>query len=336
MNMEISIDQMTICDIPRGTKTWLSVKLLDTLAGPVCVPIAIIKGDKQGPVLLATAGVHGDEFEGMEAIRSVFKQLQPSTLRGTFVGVPVVNPFAYEGQMRETPALWDGLNLARTFPGSRDGTVTQQLAKLWSDWVLRILGESDVFVDFHSAGTRYEYVPIIAFHQTRDGNETESRELAQAYGIDRVWRIPDRPDTQLTFNGYIARQGIPTIATEVRGRGSMEMNDVSMLEAGLIRLMQYKNMIESVVDAGAQEMQKQTWSTEWAWVHTTGFFKSKVQLGERVIKEQILGEIVSISGQELEVVKAPVAGEIWGIRVFNTIRSGDYALLIGYEEREQS
>jgi predicted deacylase len=332
----IKINEFELETITLGTKGWTQLSIMDGLANPIVVPIAVVKGAVAGPILLATAGVHGDEFEGMETIRKLFNELDPAKLQGTFVGIPVINPFAYEGQIRETPALWDGLNLARQFPGSKQGSPTQQLAYHWSSFVTRLLGSNDVFIDFHSAGTRYEYVSMVGFHQTADSNEINSRNLASVFGMERIWSIPDRPDTHVTFNGYISRRGIPTLATEVRGRGGMTEVDVMELLDGLKRLMIYKKMLadESPIIDDFMLETSTVWSSEWLWIAASGFFRPKVNLGEAVKKDQILGDVIDMLGNVLEVVISPINGDVWGIRRFSTLRAGDYTFLIGYKESD--
>ena len=52
------------------------------------IPLIIVNGIEDGPVLCVDAGVHGDEDDGQEAIRRVLADIDPATLRGTLVGIP--------------------------------------------------------------------------------------------------------------------------------------------------------------------------------------------------------------------------------------------------------
>ncbi len=51
------------------------------------IPVMIVAGKKDGPVLLVDAGVHGDEQEGPLAVVSFARELDPEQLRGVFIGV---------------------------------------------------------------------------------------------------------------------------------------------------------------------------------------------------------------------------------------------------------
>src|SRR5262245_33955690 len=50
-----------------------------------------IRGRKPGPHVLITAGVHGNDFEPVAAVRRLIKRLRPQELRGRVTLVPVVN-----------------------------------------------------------------------------------------------------------------------------------------------------------------------------------------------------------------------------------------------------
>src|SRR5690348_1964423 len=84
-----------------------------------------IAGSINGPHLVITGGVHGDEFEPMAAVRRLAHLLTPSSIRGRVTLAPVVNEPAYRRGHRFAE---DGLDLARTCPGRSDGTITERIA----------------------------------------------------------------------------------------------------------------------------------------------------------------------------------------------------------------
>lgn len=331
MNQALPLGHFSPSVFPPGYKGWFWLQIADGLLNPICIPVALARGRQEGSTVLAVAGVHGDEFEGMAAIGDFFGGLTVEALCGTFVGMPVINPFAFEGQMRETPAIWDGLNLARQFPGLPAGSLTQRLAHALSTWTLHTLGGDDAFIDFHSAGTRYEYLSMVGFHPTKDQNEEKSRQLAVSFGLERIWEIPDSPASRTTFNGCLARQGIPTIGTEVCGRGGLVEADVGALEAGLKNILIHKNMLpdQGTPASSGNSGVPVVWRTSMVHIQTSGLFRPCVALDEGITPDQLLGRINAATGEVLEEVRAPAAGRVWGIRRFSTVRAGEYVLLIG-------
>ena len=85
-----------------------------------------VQGGESGPHMLITAGVHGDEYEPMEAVRRVYKIVEAvqSKLRGTLTLVPVVNQPAFELADRTGN---DKLDLARICPGKKKGARVNKL-----------------------------------------------------------------------------------------------------------------------------------------------------------------------------------------------------------------
>ena len=119
--------------------------------GTLSITVLAARGTRPGKTLVTTAGVHGDEYEGMEAIHRTFEAIDPSSMTGTFVAVPVVTLPAYWMACRVNPL--DARNMARVFPGSTDGSASERLAARLLDRVLR---HASLYIDLHSAGRAYE------------------------------------------------------------------------------------------------------------------------------------------------------------------------------------
>lgn len=43
---------------------------------PLSIPVLVARGEMEGPTLVVSAGVHGDEYEGIQTIFDVFRQLE--------------------------------------------------------------------------------------------------------------------------------------------------------------------------------------------------------------------------------------------------------------------
>ena len=82
---------------------------------PLHIPVEVVHGRKDGPVLLVCGGIHGDEINGVEIVRRVLRAKAISSIRGTLIAVPVVNVLGFLQQTRYLP---DRRDLNRCFPGS--------------------------------------------------------------------------------------------------------------------------------------------------------------------------------------------------------------------------
>ena len=114
-----------------------------------------INGELDGPNLLITAGVHGDEYEGIEAIRRLISEISPDELAGRLTLVPVVNESAHAMDSR---CGEDGLDLARTCPGRIGGSVTERVAAELTEQIQK----ADLYIDLHPRGKAMQLDPLVA------------------------------------------------------------------------------------------------------------------------------------------------------------------------------
>jgi predicted deacylase len=318
----LPLQDLMLDELPSGCvhELWLELPL--GLLSGLCLPALVIKGTTSGPILMITAGVHGDEFEGMVAIPKFVRSLNPGTLAGTVVGLPVCNPLAFEAQSRESSPAADGKNLAREFPGQSAGTPTQRLAAELFSLVQRLLGPDDLFVDLHSGGSRYRYLPMVGYRDIDVPSRNASEESARHFGNGRLWAICDDPGT---FNSETSRVGIPTIGTESTGQGGCRPEDVADYVKGLCNLLRYRGMIPGRLPAREDAPARQPTQI---YASTSGLFLAHTDLGHRVTSGEVLGSVLSSFGNTLERLAAPHAGQIWALRAFGTIRAGDMAAWI--------
>ncbi|SDR81771.1 hypothetical protein SAMN04487764_0755 [Gillisia sp. Hel1_33_143] len=110
------------------------------------VPVVIERSKKPGPVVLITAGMHGDEINGVEIVRQLISKNINKPVKGTIICIPVVNVFGFLNLSREFP---DGRDLNRVFPGTKNGSLASRFA---FQFVSKILPVADFCLDFHTGG----------------------------------------------------------------------------------------------------------------------------------------------------------------------------------------
>ena len=92
---------------------------------PVNVPVIVERSKKAGPTILFTAGIHGDEVNGVEIVRQLIAKGINKPKCGTIICIPVINVFGFINLKREFP---DGRDLNRAFPGSPTGSLASRVA----------------------------------------------------------------------------------------------------------------------------------------------------------------------------------------------------------------
>jgi uncharacterized protein len=312
------ISTFSIDAVAPGRKDRLLLHVFDELVRSVVLPALIARGRRPGRTLFVVAGVHGNEYEGMEAIRHVFAGLDPAGMRGTFLAIPIANPFAYEARSRLAPFHIDGLNLARVFPGDPTGSPSRRLARALLDFAERTVGPDDLFLDFHSGSDEIPYATLIGFRDVPHPSTDRAEEAARHFGVPRLWRIPDGPGP---FNAETARRGIPTLGTETTGRAGCDPADVAVYTRGLHNLLAYLGICPDLpmpprLDTPARP------SID-VLSPATGFLRAAHRLDDEIAAGEVLGTIIDVFGDAVAEVLAPAGGVLWALRSMPPVRVGE-------------
>ena len=285
-----------------------------------------IEGAQPGQHLLILAGVHGDEYEPMAAVRQLKSRILPEKLSGKVTLVPVLNQPAYERINRCGP---DGLDLARTFPGSPDGSITEQIAHE----ATLLIQSADYLIDLHTGGLISNLAPFAGYSLHPDPTILEiQRHMARAFNLPVVW------GTSAHLNGRTlsaARDhGVPAIYAEWGGGSGCNLEAVEgytrgclsvMSELGLFNIsIKQKPILHYIEDEreGSGHLQLQNHAP------VAGFFESAVQLMDRVQVGDKLGSICSVTGDDVTAVIASQTGVILGIRTLPYVEKDEWLAVI--------
>ncbi len=284
------------------------------------LPVVVVNGAAPGPRVAVTAGIHGAEYVSIAALREVAMGLDPATVRGSLVAVLTANPAAFAARSIYVNPM-DGLNLNRAFPGTADGSPSQRLARWITD---HVIAASDVFVDMHCGDMNEALVPFTGIEETGDADvDRRSRALAEAYGL-RYLLIGPAPGTTTTA---AAALGIPAVLAEVGGQGRWPAEDVALHAGGLRRLLRAAGLIDEVPDAPPSATE--VLPTEgWLRATTSGYWHPSVEVGARVAKGDVVGEVQDAFGVVLERPTAPLDGVVIFLVTSLAMNSGDPLLAV--------
>ncbi len=285
------------------------------------LPVLAACGAEPGKILVATAGVHGDEYEGMEAIYRTFDIIDPAKMKGTFVAVPVVTLPAFWLGSRVNPL--DGCNMARVFPGSDQGSASQRIA---ARLLNTVLSHASLYIDLHSAGHNNSMLTLCGFF----GWGTQgprAREAARCFGAPVIWEHPGKHAAGRTLSATIAL-GIPSLYTEAYGGGHARREDVECYARGLANLLRFLGVV-SLPAAGFPDPYRPlefygSGDLDYA-VNSSqaGLFSAQVNLGDRVSSGQCLGRIRDLEGKVVEEILSPEDGVVILIRSMPRIFAGE-------------
>jgi predicted deacylase len=283
------------------------------------IPVIIVRGDRDGPVLLVDACTHGDEYEGAIAITRMAKTLETKSFSGTFVGVPALNFEAFSVISRAS--VTDGFNLNRIFPGNYDTYITHRLAATYIDRVVRSV---DYCITFHGGGDVLHLEPIIGYLPPVDAMGKTSHEMAKAFNGKYNWRMSNLPFTGVSIMSYKEICGVVGILPEVGshcGRLYDQEKNVGICYDGIGNVMSYLKMTsDSPAKPGAQT------NVELYYLHCkTGGFQELCKRENEIVKEgETLGVIRDVFGNVIEELKAPYDGVVIGFWSVPVIRPGDW------------
>jgi predicted deacylase len=289
----------------------------------VQLPLLTARGQEDGPTIVVLGGVHGDEYEGMAAVRAVFARLDPMVLRGTFLGVPVCNPPAFAAATRESPV--DGLNLARIFPGRPDGSVSERIAAALTT---RVLANADFLIDLHSSGSRMSMPLLVGYAAGENPAARQSREAALRFGTPVIWGH-ERVAAGRSLSGPHAA-GVPWLYTECPSGGWLHQEIAETYANGVLNVMRHLGMIPggAAVAAIDHEFVGDGDVDQSLAVPVDGFLTTRVQLLDRVAAGDLLGTVEDARGEVIAEMRAPVDGVVILRRESPAVNAGDIAFLL--------
>jgi hypothetical protein len=173
------------------------------LGDPVRIPVTIVNGPRPGPTAFLSAAIHGDELNGIEVVREVAQEWDPTEVCGTLVCLPVLNVPGFIAQERYLPIYERDLN--RAFPGKRGSTSSNRIAhRIYHNFV----APCDFGLDFHTS-TRGR---TNMFHVRADMDDEEVARLARAFGTNLIIA---GEGSEGMLRREATEDGIPTITIEM-------------------------------------------------------------------------------------------------------------------------
>lgn len=307
-------------EVPPNTSArliWMPEGVASGLAEQT--PVLVVNGKNPGKTLCLAAAVHGDELNGIEMIRRVMYKLDPDKLTGTVIGVPVVNLMGFRRNSRYLP---DRRDLNRYFPGNTHGSSASRIAH---SFFTNIIRHCDALVDIHTG----------SFHRTNltqlraDLSNEQVAALAQSFGNISV--LNSRGNTG-SLRAAAVRAGIPSVTVEA-GEPMRLQNDV---------VAEGTRAIETLMAKMEMYGRQSKWNRHapvyyksvWVRANQSGILLSRVPLGKRVTKGEVLGTVTDPITNASSDIVSPYQGRILGMALDQVVLPGFAAYHIGIQTPE--
>ncbi len=293
-----------------GLRQALSLPITRLVTGAdVDLPVRVVHGREDGPTIWVNAAIHGDEAVGVEVIRQVLADLDPKTLRGTVIAIPIVNVLGFMIGSRYLP---DRRDLNRSFPGSARGSLAGRIAHLM---MTEVVDKCTVGIDLHTGSDRRTNLPQIR----TDLEDPETRELAAAFAAPVMMHARLR-DGSLR---YAARErGAKVLLYEAGEAWRMDDWAIDAGVAGVRRVLAALDMTDPVADDDPPAS-AESWRSGWVRARGTGMVHLDVRLGQEVVKGERIGGLFDSLGKRVRLIHADRDGLVVGRTEAPVVNSGD-------------
>lgn len=309
--------------IPAGKKRILNLDIarLHTYS-KIEVPVIVERAKKDGPVLLLSAGIHGNELNGVEIVREVLARDYTKPEYGMVISIPTLNIFGFINQTREFP---DGKDLNRFFPGSQKGS----LAGIFAHHLMKeIIPHVDYCIDFHTGGARRFNSSQIRISKDRE----ELLDLAKVFNPRFIVYAGQR---EKSFRQAATLAGKKVLLFE--GGKTLDFNQriTNRGVYGILKTMQHLGMrdftdeLERLNHYPPSVIIKQS---TWLRARQGGLFRFFIKDGAKVKKDDVVGIISDPYGKHEYKIKMPDEGHVIGLNHAPVVYRGDALLHLGFEE----
>jgi predicted deacylase len=290
---ESKVVQIPISKLASGTELYLSVH--------------VFRSKNNGPGVLFAGGLHGDEINGVEIVRKAIEKKYFEELSyGTVIAIPLINTIGFVNYARET----SGKDVNRSFPGSLSGSLASLIAYKLTNEILPYI---DFGIDFHTGGSSIHNYP-----QVRVSKEDEvGLKIAKQTRLPFIVKKSTIPKSH-------RKQALSSNKSLLvfEGGESLRLDDES-IELGLQaikNLLVSNKMMKGKVAGEASDLYS---SSKWQRSPVSGIFIPSKKAGDRVKKNEVIGEVNILSPLSKVLIKAKDEGVLIGHRNNPVIVKGD-------------
>lgn len=275
------------------------------------IPIIVQRSKVDGPVVLFSAGIHGDEINGIEIVRQIITKKINKPKKGTIICIPIINMFGFINQSRQFP---DGRDLNRVFPGSKKGSLASQFAY---HILTEIMPHVDYAIDFHAGGAGRFNAPQIRLEQ----NNAELKVLADIFNAPFTLYSKNIAGS---FRNSSKKSNVKMLLFE--GGKSLDINNQIVNEGleGIKRFLEHLDMLNAKHRiTKSKENSIYIEKSTWIRANSSGLLHNAISISSFVKKGTVLATITDPFGKFERKVKAPNDGYIINANHSPIVYQGD-------------
>lgn len=319
--------KLTICDtnIHPGEEVKLALPLPEMYScSPLYMPIRVVHGTKEGPVVVILSGLKGTELNGLETVNRLIDSIKGKDLAGTVIAIPVMNVYGLTHYPLTLPM---GRDLNSCFPGNEKGSFGERIAQIVTN---EILSKADLCIELQTGGLNHNILPQVYCNLS----DSKVRNLAKKFRSPVI--------TNVSFGGNKLRMttedlNIPLLVYQAGEAMRFDENAIQLgidgirnifNELGMLRI----GLVEDIAPIFSRE-------EEWLVAHKGGILHTDVSLGQTLEKGERIGYISDPFGNdEIEPIYIADKGIVVGVNTAPLIHEGlpifKVATFLDYDKAE--
>jgi uncharacterized protein len=310
-----------------GQKAYGTIEVPAGVDAALSIPVFVAHGAKPGPVLALVSGAHGTEYASIIALEKVIERIDPATLSGTVIVVPLLNINSFEKKVPHVNPI-DNKSMNRFYPGNMSGTQTDRALFMMTK---EVVDRSNYLIDLHG-GDLDESLRPYSYWSPHDIAEQDriSREMVLAFGLDHIIISADRPKDPAAsryLDNTAALRGKPSVTVEAGYAGTTDTDDIEVLANGCFNVMRYLKMLPGTVVPVANPVWIE--KVETVASDQNGIFYPLVKRGNYVQQGMKIGYVTDYLGRPLFDARANASGIVLYICAVPTMTKGATIANIG-------
>jgi uncharacterized protein len=319
--------------VAPGSRVRLQLPLVELADGAkVNLPVVVINGAHPGPRLYLGAAIHGDEVNGVAILSEALASLDPRTLAGGIICVPVQHPLAFYAdhripisQFMKSPLDQAPIDAWTCFPGDPQGNLAQIVAAT----LFSLIRQCSCVIDIHTPTRGGRYVPIAILPSAAIGASAETatwlaEQVATGYIMKTNVGMYVSPGILCV---EATRAGVPGFTFEIGEGGQLER---AMIDEGARCI---RNALIGLGMIGGERRLPETSfiMREFLGIRAKrgGLLHTLVPLGREVRRGESLARIVDIYGDVVETILAPEPGVFVRATTLSTVSTGERVATLG-------
>ena len=291
--------------------------------GVIPIPIGMVSADGGGPTVLLTAGNHGDEYEGIVILQRLFRDLDPSRIRGRIIIMPSLNLPAVRVYQRTSPL--DGANMNRSFGAQDISGPTQEIARFVEE---TLITQSDYAIDLHSGGKMCEFSPCGYIYAGGGRKRLQDKfNAAHLFGA-KYTVVVEGSHGSLSAAGE--RAGVIMLSAELGG-GRIRRENIEIGYQGTLNTLAGWGLIGHAPEETKTIFLRSGSASSSVMSPVGGVFEPLTDVGQQITAGDVVGRIYPLDtlDQSVVTVDAQSDGMIIGQRTQACVQRGDFLLHLG-------